>query len=108
MQGEMVTEPDLFVYLTRVLIALGVLSACAVVLVRYSKRKNDPELDGVPVKVLASLPLGRDVFFVVRCGPDVLALASGGGGTRLMGRWTYEEWLGSVGGVPPRGAGEEG
>ena len=23
------------------------------------------------VKILTSLPLGRDVFFVVRCGPDV-------------------------------------
>ncbi|MBQ9566097.1 MAG: hypothetical protein IJU98_10965 [Synergistaceae bacterium] len=41
---------------------------------------------------MASLPLGKDVFFVVRCGPDVLSFTLGGGGACLMGRWSYEEW----------------
>ncbi len=102
------TEPDLFAYLTRILIALGVLSACAVVLIRYSKKRGGPEADGVSVKVLTSLPLGRDVFFVVRCGPDVLAFTSGGGGSCLMGRWTYEEWVRSAGGGLPRQEEEKG
>lgn len=45
------------------------------------------------VEVLSSLPLGKGVFFVVRCGPDVLAFTlSGSGGACLMGRWSYEEW----------------
>ena len=47
------------------------------------------------VELLASLPLGKDVFFVVRCGPDVLAFTLGGSGTCAMGRWKYEEWLGA-------------
>jgi hypothetical protein len=42
---------------------------------------------------MTSLPLGRDVFFVLRCGPEVLALTSGHAGTRLIGRWKYEDWL---------------
>ncbi|MDR1875274.1 MAG: hypothetical protein LBQ90_09735 [Synergistaceae bacterium] len=42
---------------------------------------------------MASLPLGKDVFFVLRCGPEVFALTSGAGGTRLICRWKYEEWL---------------
>ena len=94
----MAAESDLFVYLTRVLIALGVLSVSAIFLVRYSRKRIGLDGDGVSVKVLASLPVGRDVFFVVRCGPDVLAFTSGAGGSRLMGRWTYEDWVRSVGG----------
>ena len=53
--------------------------------------------DGVAVKLLTSLPLGKDVFFVVRCGPDVLAFTLGAGGACLMGRWKYEEWLNAQG-----------
>ena len=60
----MAAEPDLFVYLTRVLIALGVLSVSAFVLVRCAKRKYGSDGKGVPVRVLTSLPVGKDVFFV--------------------------------------------
>lgn len=101
-------EPDLIAYLARILIALGILSACAVALVRYSKKRSSPEADGASVKVLTSLPLGKDVFFVVRCGPDVLAFTSGGSGSSLMGRWTYEEWVRSAGGGQPCREGEKG
>ena len=97
----MAAEPELFVYLTRVLIALGVLSVFAFVLVCCAKKKNGADGEGVPVRVLTSLPVGKDVFFVVRCGPDVLAFTSGGGGSRLMGRWTYEDWMCSAEGTPP-------
>ena len=49
------------------------------------------------MEILASLPLGKDVFFVVRCGPDVLAITSDPGGARLMGRWSYDRWIGAGG-----------
>ena len=49
--------------------------------------------DGAVVKLLASLPLGKDALFVVRCGPDVIAFTLGTGGACLMGRWRYEEWV---------------
>ena len=91
----MAAEPELFVYLTRVLIALGVLSVFAFVLVRCAKKKNGADGEGVPVRVLTSLPVGKDVFCVLRCGPDVVAFTSGAGGTCLMGRWKYEEWVGA-------------
>ena len=102
----MAAEPELFVYLTRVLIALGVLSVFAFVLVRCAKKKNGADGEGVPVRVLTSLPVGKDVFFVVRCGPDVLAFTWGGGGSRLMGRWTYEDWMCSAKEEPPLRGGE--
>jgi len=103
----MAAEADLFVYLTRVLIALGVLSVSAFVLVRCVRKKNSSDGEGVPVRVLTSLPVGKDVFFVVRCGPDVLAFTSGVGGSCLIGRWTYEDWMCSAKEEPFHRGGEE-
>ena len=89
----MATDISLVAYLVRVSLALAVLALCALFLVRCSKKRGRGVRDGVAVELLASLPVGRDVFFVVRCGPDVLAFTSGANGTCLMGRWKYEEWF---------------
>ena len=62
----MAAEPDLFVYLTRVLIVLGVLSASAFVLVRCAKKKNGSDGEGVPVRVLTSLPVSMSALTVTR------------------------------------------
>ena len=88
----MTGSPSLVAYLLRVLIALAVLSLCAFLLVRGAGKRARRVSGDAAVELLASLPLGKDVFFVVRCGPDVLAFTSGGGGACLMGRWRYEEW----------------
>jgi hypothetical protein len=80
-------------YLARVGLALGVLGAAAFFSLRVARRKGWAKQNETRVKMMASLPLGKDVFFVLRCGPDVFALTSGPGGARLMGRWRYEEWL---------------
>ena len=69
------------------------MSAVAFVFAGWAKRKGWVRRNEAHVKIMASLPLGKDVFFVLRCGPEVLALTSGPGGTRLMGRWKHEEWL---------------
>ncbi|MBQ7543507.1 MAG: hypothetical protein IJT02_01035 [Synergistaceae bacterium] len=74
--------------------ALIVMSACAYVLVRYAKKHN-PQLNGTRgTEILSSLRLtGRDVFFVVRCGPEVIAFTVGASGTCVVGRWSYDDWL---------------
>ena len=74
--------------------ALIVMSACAYFLVKYAKKYN-PQLNGTRgTEILSSLRLtGRDIFFVVRCGPEVIAFTVGQSGTCIMGRWSYEEWL---------------
>ena len=65
---------------------------------RNAKRKAQGGRGSMSVEVLASLSLGKGVFFVVRCGPDVLAFTFGSGGQScLMGRWSYEEWCGTQG-----------
>ncbi|MBQ7220078.1 MAG: hypothetical protein IJS28_03765 [Synergistaceae bacterium] len=70
------------------------MSACAYFLVRYAK-KNRITLNGTnEAEILTSLRLtGRDIFFVVRCGPDVIAFTVGAQGTCLLGRWSYDDWL---------------
>ena len=100
----MTVDSGLVAYLLRVFLALAILSLCAFFLVRFSRGKMQRAKDGMAVKLLTSLPLGKDVFFVVRCGPDVLAFTLGAGGACLMGRWKYEEWLDAQGaeGGPPR------
>ena len=86
-------EFDLLIYLLRVVLALAVMGAVAYFFVRYAKSKGWVKRNA-HVEIIASLPIGKDVFFVLRCGPDVFALTSGHAGTRLIGRWKYEEWLG--------------
>ena len=90
----MITDPDFLSYLVRISLALCVLSLCAFFILRMRGRSG--VRGDAAVKLLASLPLGRDAFFVVRCGPDVLAFTSGTSGTCLMGRWKYEEWVCAV------------
>lgn len=103
----MLTDVSIVNYLIRVSLALAVLSLCAFILVRYGKKRRQGVRDVRAIELLASLPVGRDVFFVVRCGPDVVAFVSGAGGASLMGRWRYEEWIRSAGAedVPEHSAG---
>jgi hypothetical protein len=86
-------ELSLLSYLLRVILAFAVMGAMAFFFVRHAKSKGWVK-QNAHVEVIASLPIGKDVFFVLRCGPDVFALTSGQAGTRLIGRWKYEEWLG--------------
>lgn len=91
----MIVDPSLVTYLTRVSLALVLLMLSAALLVRFARGRREGVRDDGAVKLLASLPVGKDVFFVLRCGPDVVAFTSGAGGTCLMGRWKYEEWVGA-------------
>lgn len=86
-------DVDLVSYLLRVLLALAVMGFFALLFVRTAKSKGWARQSGVKVEIVASLPLGKDVFFVLRCGPDVIALTSGRTGISVIGRWTYDEWI---------------
>lgn len=88
-----VNDVDLISYLMRVLLALAVMGFFALLFVRAAKSKGWARRSGAKVEVVASLPLGKDVFFVLRCGPDVIALTSGRMGISVIGRWAYDEWV---------------
>ncbi|MBQ7169019.1 MAG: hypothetical protein IJQ24_00425 [Synergistaceae bacterium] len=80
-------------YLIRAVSALIIMSAFAFVLVKYSRRKNSNAKDSRNVEIITSLRLtARDIFFAVRCGPDVIAFTVGSHGTCLLGRWSYDDW----------------
>ena len=84
-------SPSMTEYLLRVGIAVVILAAAGYGAVVFHRRAVPLKLRG-SVSIMASLPLGKDVLFIVRLGPDVVALASGGAGTRVIGRWRYEDW----------------
>ena len=70
------------------------MSLSAIILVKYLKKHNPNMKSTSAVRILSSLRLsGRDIFLVVRCGPDVIAFTIGAGGACLMGRWSYDEWV---------------
>ena len=85
---------SLAAYLLRAVTALIVMSACGYVMVKYF-RKNNITLNGThEAEIIASLRLtGRDIFFAVKCGPDVIAFTVGPQGTCLLGRWSCDEWV---------------
>ncbi len=83
--------PSLTGYMLRIGLSLALLALAGYGAVLYTRRKM-PVRAGGSLKILASLPLGRDVLFLVRCGPEVLAIATGSAGSRVIGRWKYEEW----------------
>lgn len=84
-------SPSLTGYMIRIGLGLAILALAGYGAVVCSRRTAPLKAKGA-VNILASLPLGKDVLFVVRLGPDVIVLASGGAGTRVIGRWRYEDW----------------
>ncbi len=84
--------PSLTSYLVKVGLSIALLALAGYSMVFFSGRRASFRPKGT-LGLLASLSLGRDVLFIVRCGPDVLALLSGKNGARVIGRWRYEEWM---------------
>lgn len=84
-------SPSLVGYMIRIGLSLAILALAGYGMVLYSRRTAPLKAKGA-ANIMASLPLGKDVLFIVRLGPDVVALASGGAGTRVIGRWRYEDW----------------
>ena len=85
-------------YLLKVGLSIALLAVGGYVLVFFHRRRAPLRAKGA-VGLLASLSLGRDVIFIVRCGPDVIALLSGRNGGRVIGRWRYEVWIAGVEGT---------
>ena len=85
----MTADTSLAAYLIRVSLALALLIAFAA----FIKFKTRGMLGSSGAEILASLSLGKDAFFVVRCGPDVIAFITGSSGILLAGKWKYDDWI---------------
>ena len=71
------------------------MSLGALILIKYFKKHNlnATGSSAVKIEILSSLRLtSRDMFFVVHCGPDVVAFVLTQSGACLLGRWPYEQW----------------
>ena len=85
-------DTSLTAYLVRVSLALALLLAAAFFIkLKFNKLRGFAM--SAAVEILASLSLGKDAFFVVRCGPDVIAFITGAGGASVIGRWKYDDWI---------------
>jgi hypothetical protein len=86
------TDLSLSTYISKAVLALIVLAAAGYFFLYISKRKGWLHKNSDKLYVISSLPLGRDIFFIVRCGPEVIGIVTGPSGNRVVGRWSLEDW----------------
>ncbi|MDR1472285.1 MAG: hypothetical protein LBS75_07155 [Synergistaceae bacterium] len=78
-------------YVTKMIIALLVFSAAGYALARYLPGGIGRGAVG-KLRLVAALSLGRDMLYIVRTGPQVVALFVGRSSSTVVGRWSAEEW----------------
>jgi membrane protein implicated in regulation of membrane protease activity len=78
-------------YVVRMILALIILGLLGYAAARFLPGRFSPSSRG-HLKILGAVSLGRDMLYVVRTGPDVVAFFSGRGGAEVLGRWSAEEW----------------
>jgi hypothetical protein len=44
------------------------------------------------IKIIGAVNLGRDMMYIARLGPEVVAFLCGRTGSVILGRWSAEEW----------------
>ena len=78
-------------YVTRMLLALALLGLVAYAAVKFIPSRFAAGARG-HIKILGMLNVGREVIFIVRTGPEVVAFVSGRAGVTVLGRWSLEDW----------------
>lgn len=78
-------------YVTKMILALLLLGGAGYALVRYLPGRFRISQRG-RLYLIEAISLGRDAVYVVRIGPEVVALFVGRTGTNILGRWRLEEW----------------
>ena len=94
-------------YVARMILALSILGALGYVAVKFLPGYFAAGSRG-HIKILGAASLGRDVVYITRTGPEVVAFISGRAGATVLGRWSLEEWDDYEAGAkfketPPRG-----
>jgi len=91
MSADYTYDEALTGYVTRMILALLILGAAGYAAVKYLPGRFSASGKG-HLKVMGSLPLGRDMVYIVKTGPHVVAFFSGKTGQSVLGRWSLEEW----------------
>ena len=85
------SEVDLYGYITRMILALLLLSAAGYAAVKYIPGRFRTAAQG-KLRMIGALQLGRDAVYIIQTGPEVVALFAGRSGSFVVGRWSMEEW----------------
>jgi hypothetical protein len=80
-----------FGYVTRMLTALLIMGVIGYLAVKYLPGRLGSGSRG-HMRVISALSLGRDMVYIVKTGPDVIAFWAGRNGSAVLGRWSLEEW----------------
>ncbi|MDR1137457.1 MAG: hypothetical protein LBK91_03955 [Synergistaceae bacterium] len=78
-------------YVTRMVLALCIMGALGYFAVKYLPGRLGSAARG-HMRVISALSLGRDMMYIVKTGPEVVAFLSGRNGAVVLGRWSLEEW----------------
>ena len=80
-------------YVTRMLLALAILGLLGYAAVKFLPGRWTSGARG-HIKVVGMLNVGRDMVYIVKTGPEVVAFISGRAGVTVLGRWSLEDWDG--------------
>jgi len=65
----------------------------SLILLKFFRKNPNASGASAKVEILSSLRLtGRDMFFAVRCGSDVVAFVLTQSGACPLGKWSFEQW----------------
>ncbi|MDR1965337.1 MAG: hypothetical protein LBQ36_01390 [Synergistaceae bacterium] len=78
-------------YLTRMLLAMLLLGGLGYAAVKFLPGRLMSASRG-HIHVIGARGLGRDMMYIVRTGPQVIAFFAGKSGAVVLGRWSLEEW----------------
>lgn len=83
-------EVSLAGYLFRVILGVGLFALMGWAALKYLPRRMGAA--GKDVALIASMSFGKDALYVLRIGPDVVAVMSGKNGADIISRWSIEDW----------------
>jgi hypothetical protein len=78
-------------YVAKMVLALLLLGALAYFALKFLPGRLGAMSRG-HIKVLGAVNLGRDMVYIARLGPEVVAFLCGRAGSVILGKWSAEEW----------------
>jgi hypothetical protein len=78
-------------YVARIVLALLLLGVLAYFALKFLPGRLGQTSRG-HIKIIGAVNLGRDMLYISRLGPEVVAFLNGRAGSVVLGRWSAEEW----------------
>jgi hypothetical protein len=78
-------------FAARIAIALLLFGVLAYFMFKFLPGRLGPMSRG-HIRIMGAVNLGRDMIYIARLGPEVVAFLCGRTGSVVLGRWSAEEW----------------